>query len=98
MCQEKHLWSKAQNIQEKLNLIYLNNDMDRGNGSTDLLDITFESPNLAKHDFQFQTGDDLDSHHLSIKVSIIGTHLLTTSGTNSIRPTEKCLNQHSRQL
>ena len=42
------------NIQKQLNLIYLDNDehkhMDRANGSTDLLDMAFASPNLAKHD------------------------------------------------
>ena len=62
------------NIQKQLNLIYLNNDehthMDRSNGSTDLLDVAFISPNLAKHDIQFQIGDDLGSDHLPIKVSI----------------------------
>ena len=56
------------------NLIYLNNDehthMDRANGSTDLLDMVFISPNLAKHDIQFQIGDDLGSNHLPIEVSI----------------------------
>ena len=45
------------NIQKQLDLIYLNNDehphMDRANGSTDLLDMAFISPNLAKHDIQF---------------------------------------------
>ena len=45
------------NIQKQLNLIYLNNDehthMDRANGSTDLLDMPFISPNLAEHDIQF---------------------------------------------
>ena len=44
--------------------------MDRRNGSTDLLDMAFVSPNLAKHDIQFQTGDDLGSDHLPIEVSI----------------------------
>ena len=44
--------------------------MDRGNGSTDLLDMAFISPNLAKHDIQFQIGDDLGSDHLPIEVSI----------------------------
>ena len=44
--------------------------MDRANGSTDLLDMVFISPNLAKHDIQFQIGDDLRSDHLPIKVSI----------------------------
>ena len=44
--------------------------MDRPNGSTDLLDMAFISPNLAKHDIQFQIGDDLGSDHLPIEVSI----------------------------
>ena len=42
------------NIQKQHNLIYLNNDehthMDRAKGSTDILDMAFISPNLAKHD------------------------------------------------
>ena len=58
------------NIQKQLNLIYLNNDehmhMDRANGSTDLLDTAFVSSNLAKHDIQFQIGDDLGSDHLTL--------------------------------
>ena len=63
------------NIEKQLNLIYLNNDehthTDGGNGSTGLLDMVFVSPNLAKHDIQFQTGDDLGSDdHLPIEVSI----------------------------
>ena len=62
------------NIQKQLNLIYLNNDehshMDRSNLNTDLLDVAFISPNLAKHDIQFQIGDDLGSDHLPIEVSI----------------------------
>ena len=62
------------NIQKQLNLIYLNNDehmhMDRGNRSTDLLDMAFISPNLAKHDIKFQKGDDLGSNHLPIEVSV----------------------------
>ena len=61
-------------IQKQLNLIYLNNDehthMDRANGSTDLLDMVFISPNLAKHDIQFQIGDDFSSDHLPIEISI----------------------------
>ena len=44
--------------------------MDRANGSTDTLDIPFISPNLAKHDIQFQIGDNLGSNHLSIEISI----------------------------
>ena len=64
--------------------------MDRLNGNTDLLDMVFISPNLAKHDIQFQIGDDLDIDHLPIEVSIdaphhIGIHLITTPSTNSTR-------------
>ena len=44
--------------------------MDRSNDSTDLLDMAFISPSLAKHDIQFQTGDDLGSDHLPIEISI----------------------------
>ena len=62
------------NIQKQLNLIYLNNDehthMVRANGSTDLLDIAFISPNLAKYDIQFQIGDGLGSSHLPIEISV----------------------------
>ena len=61
-------------IQNKLDLIYLNNDehthMDRANGSTDILDMAFVSPNLAIHDIQFQIGDELGSDHLPIEISI----------------------------
>ena len=76
--------------------------MDRSSGSNDLLYMAFVSPNLAKHDIQFQIGDDLGSDHLPSKSQLmnlyIGIHLLTTPGTSSIRPTEKYSNQHSRQL
>ena len=62
------------NIQKQPKLIYLNNDehrhMDRAKGSTDILDMAFISPNLAKHDIQFQIGDDLGSDHLPIEISI----------------------------
>ena len=62
------------NIQKQLNIIYLNNDehthMDRSTGNTDLLDMAFISPNLAKHDIQFQIGDDLGSDHVPIEISI----------------------------
>ena len=62
------------NIHKQLDLIYLNNDehthMDRAKGSTDVLDMAFISPNLAKHDIQFQLGDDLGSDHLPIEISI----------------------------
>ena len=54
------------NIQKQLNLIYLNNDehmhMDRSTGNTDLLDMAFISPNLAKHNIQFQIGERLPTH------------------------------------
>ena len=62
------------NIQKQLKLIYLNNDghtnMDKANGSTDLLGMALKSPNLGKHDIQFQIGDDLRSDHLLIEISI----------------------------
>ena len=61
-----------QNIQNQLNLIYLNNDehthMDRVNGSTYILDMAFISAKLAKHDIQFQIGDNLGSDHLPIGI------------------------------
>ena len=44
--------------------------MDRAKGSTDILDMAFISPNLAKHDVQFQIGDDLGSDQLPIEISI----------------------------
>ena len=44
--------------------------MDRSTGNTDLLDMAFTSPNLAKHGIQFQIGDDLGSNHLPIETSI----------------------------
>ena len=57
-----------QNIQKQLNLICLNTDehmhMDKANGSTDILDMAFISPNLAKYDIKFQIGDDSGSDHL----------------------------------
>ena len=69
-------------IQNKLNLIYVNNDehthMDRRTGSTDILDMAFISQNLAIHDIQFQIGVDLDSDHLPIEISIDTTPLRNT--------------------
>ena len=44
--------------------------MDRANGSTDLLDMAFISPNLPKRDIQFQIGDGLGSDYLPTEVSI----------------------------
>ena len=61
------------NIQSHLNLSYLNNDehthLDKRTGNTDIL-VAFISPNLTKHGIQFLIGDDLDSDHLSIEISI----------------------------
>ena len=69
-------------IQNKLNLIYVNNDehthMDRRTGSTDILDMAFISQNLAIHDIQFQIGVDLGSDHLPIEISIDTTPLRNT--------------------
>ena len=62
------------NIHKQLNLIYSDNyehtHMDRSTGNTDLLHMAFIFPNLAKHDIQFQIGDDLGSYHLPIEISI----------------------------
>ena len=44
--------------------------MDGANGSTDILDMAFISPKLAKHYIQFQIGDDLGNDHLLIEISI----------------------------
>ena len=38
--------------------------------STNVIDMAFISPNLAKHNIQFQIGDDLGSDHLPIEISI----------------------------
>ena len=89
------------NIQNKLNLIYLNNTcdndehthMDRAHGSTDILDMAFISPNLAIHDIHFQIGVDLAAITYPLKSQSIqhhiGIHLLTTPSTNLIELTEK---------
>ena len=74
-CTEKNTSGPVlENIQKQLNLIYLNNDehthKDRSTGNTDLLDMAFFFPNIAKHDIQFQITDDLGSDHLPIEVSI----------------------------
>ena len=53
---------------------YLNIDehthLHTAKGSTDILDMAFISPNLAKHGIQFLIGDDLGSDHLPIEISI----------------------------
>ena len=82
-----------QNIQNQLNLVYLNTEkhthMDRATGSTDILDMGFISQNLAKHDIQFQIGDDLGSDHLPIEISIDTppphTHTHRNTFTNHIK-------------
>ena len=77
--------------------------MGRANGSTDLLDMVFISPNLAKHDILFQIGDDLGSNHLPIEVSVDApphsnsSINLTTPSTSLTRLTEKCSNQLLRE-
>ena len=62
------------NIQNQLNLIYLNTDehthLDRYTGNTDILDMAFSSQNLLKHDIQFLIDDDLGSDHLPIEIAI----------------------------
>ena len=86
------------NLQKHLNLIYLNNDehmhMDRSNGSTDLLDMAFISPNLAKHDIQLQTGDNLGSDYLPIEVSIDAPPHMNSS----INHTKCKLDQTDREI
>ena len=62
------------NFQSHLNLTYLNTDehthLDKRTGNTDILNMAFISPNLAKHDIQFLIGDHLGSDHLPIEISI----------------------------
>ena len=74
----KPLWSCAKKIQKQLNLICLNNDehthMDRAKDSTDILDMAFISPNLAKHNIQFQIGGDFGSIHLPNEISVDSPH------------------------
>ena len=73
--------------------------MDRADGSTDILDMAFISPNLALHDIQFRIGDDLGSDHLPIEISTDTTPHRNTStnppNTILTRLTEKYLNLHS---
>ena len=76
------------NIQNHLNLTYLNNDehthLDRSKSSTDVLDMAFISPNLVKDDIQFLTGDDLGSDHLPIEISVHAQPHRNTH-TNTVR-------------
>ena len=53
--------------------------MDRAHGSTDILDMAFNSPNLGIHDIQFQIGVDLGSDHLLIEMSTDTTPHRNTS-------------------
>ena len=85
-------------IQNQLNLIYLNTDehthLDRYTGNTDILDMTFKSPNLSKHDIQFLIGDDLGSDHLPIEIAID-----TQPGRNiHINPVRYKFNQTNREV
>ena len=68
--------------------------MDRSKGKTDLLDMAFISPNLAKHDNQFQIGDDLGSYHLPIEVSIDAP----SHRNSSIDHTKYKFDQNDREL
>ena len=58
---------QCSNIHSHLNLTYLNNDehshLDNRKGDTDIVDMAFISPNLAKHDIQFLIVDNLGSDH-----------------------------------
>ena len=85
-------------IQNKLNLIYLNNDehthMDRANSSTDILDMAFISQNLVIHDIQFQIGADLGSDHLPIEISID----TTPHGNTSTNPIKYKFDQTHREV
>ena len=51
--------------------------------------MAFISPNLAKHDIQFQTGEEMGSDHYSSKSQLmlhhIGIHILPTRSTNLTR-------------
>ena len=74
-CAKKNIYGPMlKNIQSHLDLTYLNTDehmhLDKRTGITDILGMTFISPNLTKHDIQFLIGDDLGSDHLPIEISI----------------------------
>ena len=66
----------------------------RANGSTDLLDMAFLSPNLAKHDIQFQIGGNLGSDHLPIEASIDAS----PHRNSSINHTEYKFDQTDREV
>ena len=48
--------------------------LDKRTGNTDILGMTFISPNPTKHDIQFLIGDDLGSSHLPIEISRDAQH------------------------
>ena len=79
---------RLKTIQNHLNLTYLNNDenmhLDRANGSIDVSEMAFISPNLTKHDIQFLGGDDLGSNHLPIEILTVAQPHRNTY-TNPIR-------------
>ena len=85
-------------IQNKLNLIYLNNeehtDMNIAHGSTDILDMAFICQNLAIHDIQFQIGNDLGSDHLPNEISVNTTPHRNTSAN----PTKYKFDQTDREV
>ena len=91
------------NIQSHLNLTYLNTDehthLDKRTGNTYILDMTFISPNLTKHDIQFKIGDDLGNDHLPIEIDAQPHRNIHINplGINLTRLTEKCLNQLLRR-
>ena len=73
-CAKKNNFSPVlKNIQSHLNLTYLNNDehthLDKKTSNTDILDTSFVSPNLTKHDIQFLIGEDLGSDHPPIEIT-----------------------------
>ena len=76
-------------IQSHLNLIYLHNDehmhLNKRTGNVDILDMAFISPNLTKHDIQFLIGDDLDSDHLSIEISVDASVRINPRGGTELR-------------
>ena len=63
-------------------------------GNTDLLDMAFIFPNLAKHDIQFQIGDDLGSNHLSIEISVDAP----PHRNSSVNHTKNKLDQTDREV
>ena len=94
----------VKNIHNHLNLAYLNNDEDmhlgKRTGNRHLRHgIHITQPNQTLH--TISNNDNLGSDNLPIKISIdaqpIGMDTLTTLGTILTRPTEKRLNQLSRQ-